>query len=502
MGRITVVGLGPAGPELVTAETLAVIAAHDRRFVRTARHPSAEVVSDAVAFDHVYETEQSVLAADETIANRLIEASGDGDLLYAVPGSPLVLEPTVERLRTAGDSKPVELNIRPALSFLELAWVRLGIDPMEKCVGLIDGERFAAEAASRVGPLLVANWRRGHGLAPVESGPGDGRRVVVLQSLGLAAEAVFEVSWDDLKDSVDTDHLTSIYVPGQAGPASAELARFDELVRVLRQRCPWDRQQTHASLRRHLLSEVHETLEALDARAGHSDSEIMDEIDDLLEEELGDLLFQIVFHARLATERGAFTLAGVARRVHDKLVARHPHVFGDVEATDTESVLANWEAIKRVEKNRSSAMDGLPGSLPALLWALGVQKRAASAGLAPAADELELACTDISDALVRLRAAGNGSDGEAELGALLFSAVQVARRLSHDPEAALRAAVRSFEQRFRGMEDLARAGGLDLASVPDQQRVELWRRCGPSARVTRTGRGPVILPGTLTDARG
>ena len=246
-----------------------------------------------------------------------------------------------------------------------------------------------------------------------------GAVVVVLQSLGLAAEAVFEVSWDDLEDSVDTDHLTSIYVPGRAGPASAELARFDELVRVLRQRCPWDRQQTHASLRRHLLSEVHETLEALDARAGHSDSEIMDEIDDLLEEELGDLLFQIVFHARLATERGAFTLAGVARRVHDKLVARHPHVFGDVEATDTESVLANWEAIKRVEKNRSSAMDGLPESLPALLWALGVQKRAASAGLAPAADELELACTDISDALVRLRAAGNGSDGEAELGRLV-----------------------------------------------------------------------------------
>ena len=233
---------------------------------------------------------------------------------------------------------------------------------------------------------------------------------------------------------------------------AAELARFDELVRVLRERCPWDREQTHASLRQHLLSEAHELLEALDARAAHPDSEIVADADDLLEEELGDLLFQVGFHSRLAAERGAFTLADVARRIHDKLVARHPHVFGDVEAADSSAVMANWEAIKRAEKNRASAMDGLPASLPALLLALAVQKRAASAGLDPAPasapDDLETACTQAVDALARLRASGDESD----LGAALFAAVQAACLLPCDPEAALRTEARHFEQRFRAAE--------------------------------------------------
>ena len=499
-GRITVVGLGPAGPDLVTAETLDLIAAHDRRYLRTARHPSAGVVDAAAAFDEVYEASDSFDEVYETIAARLIEAAAaDGDLLYAVPGSPLVLERTVELLRSApgvaaegagspaaagagsreaGAAGGVALDVRPAMSFLDLAWARLGVDPVEEGVGLVDGHRFAVAAAGRAGPLLVAGCHSGRVLSEIKLAVEGGPRAVVLQRLGSPDEAVFEVEWAELDRSFGADHLTSLYIPELAEPAAAELARFDELVRVLRERCPWDREQTHASLRRHLLSEAHELLEALDARAAHPDSEPVAAADDLLEEELGDLLFQVGFHSRLAAERGAFTLADVARRIHDKLVARHPHVFGDVEAADSSEVMANWEAIKRAEKNRASAMDGLPASLPALLLALAVQKRAASVGFDPLADApntagpdagdpeggglksagpdagdpedggLEAACARAADALARLRASGDESD----LGAALFAAVQAARLLPCDPESALRTEAKRFEQQFRAAE--------------------------------------------------
>ena len=474
-GRITVVGLGPAGPDLVTAETLDLIAACDRRFLRTARHPSAGVVAGAVAFDAVYEASDSFDDVYRTIAARLVEAAADGDLLYAVPGSPLVLERTVELLRAAaagggdgsgrsggsgdagGRSGGAEaagpaLDVRPAVSFLDLAWARLGVDPVEEGVGLVDGHRFAVAAAGRAGPLLVAGCHSGRVLSEIKLAVESEPRAVVLQRLGLDDEAVFEVEWAELDRSFAADHLTSVYIPELAEPVAAELARFDELVRVLRERCPWDREQTHASLRRHLLSEAHELLEALDARAAHPDSEVVADADDLLEEELGDLLFQVGFHSRLAAERGAFTLADVARRIHDKLVTRHPHVFGDVEAADSSAVMANWEAIKRAEKNRASAMDGLPASLPALLLALAVQKRAASSGLNPspasAPDDLEAACAQAADALARLRTSGDESD----LGAALFAAVQAARLLPCDPESALRTEARRFEQQFRAAE--------------------------------------------------
>lgn len=474
-GRITVVGLGPAGPDLVTAETLDLIATCDRRYLRTARHPAAGTVAGAVAFDDVYETSDSFDTVYETIAARLVEAAADGDLLYAVPGSPLVLERTVELLRAAaaggsGDAGDaglalgsggsggaggagLALDVRPAMSFLELAWSRLGVDPVEEGVGLVDGHRFAVAAAGQTGPLLVAGCHSGRVLSEIKLAVESEPRAVVLQRLGLDDEAVFEVEWAELDRSFEADHLTSVYIPELAEPVAAELARFDELVRVLRERCPWDREQTHASLRRHLLSEAHELLEALDARALHPDSEVVADADDLLEEELGDLLFQVGFHSRLAAERGAFTLADVARRIHDKLVARHPHVFGDVEAADSSAVMANWEAIKRAEKNRTSAMDGLPSSLPALLLALAVQKRAASADLEPltdtsASDDLEAACIQAVDALARLRTSGDESD----LGALLFAAVQAARQISCDPESALRTEARRFEQQFRAAE--------------------------------------------------
>ena len=187
-----------------------------------------------------------------------------------------------------------------------------------------------------------------------------------MQHLGLPDERVFEVAWAELDHAVVPDHLTSLYVAEMGAPIAREVARFADLAGELRRRCPWDREQTHQSLRGHLLEETYEVLEALDTVDPDSLSGYEE-----LEEELGDLLYQIVFHSVLAAEAGQFTLADVARGIHDKLKSRHPHVFGPSESDqaapdDASQVLVNWEAIKREQKGRSSVMDGIPPGLPAL----------------------------------------------------------------------------------------------------------------------------------------
>ena len=236
---------------------------------------------------------------------------------------------------------------------------------------------------------------------------------------------------------------------------------LDELVKRLRRDCPWDREQTHASLRRYLLEETYETLEALDARTDSdgddsdgddsdgddSDGGRVEDLDRHLCEELGDLLYQVWFQAHLASERGAFDMVDVVREVRTKLVARHPHVFGDVEARDADAVRGMWDVIKLQEKGRDSVMDGIPATLPALLRAVKVQKRAASAGLLiDDWDEREFA--DTERALAELDA----HRSEQGLGELLLAVVELGRRLKIDPEDALRATTERARRRYRTLE--------------------------------------------------
>ena len=415
MPTVVVVGLGPAGPELLTQAATEAITRIPVRYVRTTRHPAAVAVAEARSFDEVYERAGTIEEVYAEIVDALVEAAANsGEVLYAVPGSPLVAERTVELLLADGR---VDVDVVPGMSFLDLAWTRLGVDPVASGVRLVDGRRFAVEAAGERGPLLVAQLDRADVLSDVKLAAGDDHpdEAVVLQRLGLPDEKVHTVKWDELDREVVTDHLTSLYIAGGAPPIAAEVARFAELVRTLRERCPWDREQTHRTLTRHLLEETYEVLEAI---------ENLDEPGGVehLEEELGDLLFQVVFHATLAAEEGSFTLADVATGIHDKLVLRHPHVFGTVEAETAGEVMQNWEQIKREEKGRASIMDGIPGDLPSLLHAHKVQRKAASAGVEvdPPADGL-IASTD------------------EEVGALLFGVVALARRAGVDPEAALRA---------------------------------------------------------------
>jgi tetrapyrrole methylase family protein / MazG family protein len=433
--RVVVVGLGPGDADLVTAGTQAAIDRASVRFLRTTRHPAAGVVGRATSFDRVYDEAQTIDQVYETIVAELVEAARrHGDVLYAVPGSPVVAERTVELLN---EDPRVQVNVLPALSFADLAWARLGVDPVAVGARLVDGQQFATDAAGERGPMLVAQCDRPEVLSEIKLvlddavvpplAPTD--TVTVLQRLGLPDESVVEIPWIELDRVVEPDHLTSVWLPRLAAPVGGEVARFVELVATLRRECPWDREQTHQTLTRHLLEETYEVLDAIvqvdpERGAGYEH----------LQEELGDLLFQVVFHTTLATEAGQFTLADVAEGIHDKLRDRHPHVFGDVDAATAEDVARNWEQIKKAEKGRSSVFDGIPVELPALLYALKVQKKAQS--LVDSGIELPaLPAVDASD-----------------VGEQLLAVVERARRLGVDPEAALRTAANRYRDEVRGRE--------------------------------------------------
>ena len=450
-GRIVVVGLGPAGPELITPATLAVLESGAPVWLRTGRHPAAAVV-DAPTFDEVYERAERFSAVYEEIADRLLtQASSGAEVVYAVPGSPLVLERSVELLRQQAPERGVTVEMLPAVSFLDAVWARLSLDPVEAGVRLIDGHLFEVAAAGQTGPLLVAHTHANSVLSEIKVAVEEPpESAVILQRVGLPDEVVKEVAWADLDRAVTADHLTSVFLPELGEPVAGAFAQLDGLVRVLRNECPWDREQTHASLRRHLLEETHEVLEVLDVRAAMADDDPDPDTDEHLAEELGDLLYQIFFHARLAAERGSFTVSELVQGLHDKLVARHPHVFGDGPARDVASVVAAWDAIKAEEKQRGSRLDGIPASLPSLAWAAKLQKRAGSVvGQAPV-----------------------GYSDEQELGAALWDLVAASVDADVDPESALRAAGSRFERRFRRMEQLA--GSADALSDADASQLAVW----------------------------
>jgi tetrapyrrole methylase family protein/MazG family protein len=450
--RVVIVGLGPGDVELLTLGTRQAINAIATQFLRTRRHPAAAVMEAATSFDDVYETAASIDEVYPEIVERLIAAATEeGQILYAVPGSPIVAEHTVELL--LADPR-CEVEIIPALSFLDLTWARLGIDPVSVGVRIIDGHRFAVEAAGERGPLLVAQCDSAEVLSDVKLALDAGinsclaadATVMVLQRLGLPDEVVEEIPWIEI-DRIPADHLTSIYLPELSAPVAQELVRFAELVTVLRAECPWDREQTHESLRRHLLEESYEVLEAID----HLDVEAGTGYEHL-EEELGDLLFQVLFHSQLASEEGQFTIADVALNVHDKLRSRHPHVFGDVEAEDADAVVSNWEQIKKEEKGRESVFDGVPDAIPALLYALKIQKKA---GALTGLDPSTLPVPESIEST--LREFGASIDDQTT-GALLFAIVDEARRAGVDPETALRAAAVNYRDAARSAELGGRAG--------------------------------------------
>jgi MazG family protein len=256
-------------------------------------------------------------------------------------------------------------------------------------------------------------------------------------------------------------------VPEGPVPSSRQGEALLDLVRVMARLrgpggCPWDREQDHRSLARHLLEEAHEVLEAID-----------DAEPDRLRDELGDLLLQVVFHAQMAAEEGAFDVDDVADGIVRKLIRRHPHVFGDVEVDSAAEVLVNWERIKAEEKGEQGLEDDIPATLPALARAAKVQRRAAGWGFEwrSSRDALEA----VREELGELERATDPDNVEEEVGDVLFAVAALGRTVGVDPEGALRRTVRGFAQRYERMRALARDRDIDLGKLPDGELRALFR---------------------------
>lgn len=245
-----------------------------------------------------------------------------------------------------------------------------------------------------------------------------------------------------------------------------EFIKFVELVKKLRNECPWDKEQTHESLRRCLLEESYEVLEAID-------SGNMPE----LKKELGDLILQAVFHSVLAEETGTFNISEVLKQEREKLITRHPHVFGDVKVTGTDDVKSNWEKLK-MKEGRQSVLEGVPAELPALFKAYRIQEKASKVGF-DWKDEKPV-FEKILEEVNELRSnVDNGADKreiEDELGDVLFSIVNYARFLKVNPEDALRGTIEKFTKRFRKIEEHAKSINRDLNDMSLEEMDEIWNR--------------------------
>jgi tetrapyrrole methylase family protein / MazG family protein len=437
--------------------------------VRTRRHPAAEVLpASTVSCDDLYESADTIEDVYPAIVTRVVDAATrNGRAVYVVPGSPLIAEHTVALLRARDD---LDVVIHPALSFLDLAWARLGVDPFASGARLVNGHDFSVGEG---GPTLIGQADSRHVLSEIKLALDEGPEVVVLQRLGLPDESVATVAWHDLDRSFEPDHLTTLWA---VLPAN-ELSLFVDLVRTLRERCPWDAAQTHASLTRFMLEEAYEAVEAINS--GDLDA---------VEGELGDVLFQVVLHAVIAEESGDFTLAEVTRGIREKLIRRHRHVFGDAVANTPAEVEAMWAQIKAEE--RGDAGDdpyaSVDAAQPALTHAAQIGRRAIAVDfdwpdVNGPLDKLAEEIREVADAL---GAHGQGSpEVTDEIGDMLFCAVHVARHAGvADPESALRAASAKFLRRFAAMKQLA-----DERGVPTSD--ELWEEAKARERAVR-GPGP------------
>ena len=502
MGMITIVGLGPGAVGHLSLETMSIMQGCEQVILRTAVHPTvAELAKQGVKYtscDDLYEAGASFEEVYQNVVTRVLTAAHKGDVVYAVPGSPLVAEKTVVLLREQAKAQNIELAIKPSMSFLDLAYVALGIDPIAG-LRIIDAQDFGAIADAGQYPLmitqvysqLVASDLK---IALMENLP-DEYELYFLRNMGLEDEECRPVKLFELDRQPKIDHLTSVYIPPmgedenmpcgimafgedeeeEAVENMVDTASFDDVdiqplvdvMRTLREPggCPWDREQTHASIRSNMIEEVYEYLEAVDAE----DTEGM-------REELGDILMQIVFHARMAEEAGRFDLQDVIDEVVDKLIRRHPHVFGETKVTGSDEVLVNWEAIKKTEKTeRKHVLDGVTQGLPALLRAYKLQSKAAKVGfdwpdVKGVWDKVQEELVELQEAL----ASGDRAAAENELGDVLFALVNYARHQKIEPEVALNGTNNRFAKRFAHVESCVEASGKAWQDFSLDELDQFW----------------------------
>ncbi|RNB82759.1 nucleoside triphosphate pyrophosphohydrolase [Brevibacillus fluminis] len=473
--RIQVLGLGAGDLEQLPLGMYKQIKKVQKLYVRTKEHPVIdELIREGVqveSFDHVYLQHGGFDEVYEQISRELLDkAEQEQEILYAVPGHPLVAERTVQLLLEQARSQQVEIQVLGGQSFLDPLFARLAIDPIEG-FALLDATRLTAQqinpelhsVIAQVYDQLTASDVK---LTLMEVLP-DEHPVTIVTAVGVAGmEHVETVPLYELDHHQGFGNLSLVYVqPTQADTVrNRQFARLREIVAILRspEGCPWDREQTHQSLRKNLIEESFEVLEAIDE----------DDPDGMCEE-LGDLLLQVLLHSQIAVENGDFSIDDVILGLNEKLIRRHPHVFGERHADDANEAFATWQEVKAAEKaakgidpQELSQLHGIPRELPALMYAYKLQKKAAEVGfdwdnVADVEKKIEEEYEEVKQATAEERA--------GELGDLLFAVVNLARFYKVDPEEALRLTNRKFTRRFQFIEKKLKETGKTFSesSLPE-----------------------------------
>jgi len=486
---ITLLGLGPGDPQLLTRRAWELLETASEVYLRTQQHPVVAGLPGGLqlhSFDDYYENGQSFEAVYQGIIARVLELGRRPQgVIYAVPGHPFVAEATSPEIARQARALGIPMRLVEGVSFIEPVLAALNMDLLPH-TAIVDGLKIAAAhvppfppsapaiiaqihsrlIASEVKQTLSAVYPDSH---PVYLVHAAGTPDVTLESLPL-----FEIDRGS-----STGLLTALYVPPLSPKASFEA--FQELIAHLRapDGCPWDRQQDHQTLRPHLLEETYEVLSALDANDPLA-----------MREEFGDLLLQIVLHAQIASEYGEFGMAEILESIHNKIVQRHPHVFGELELEDAGKVLRNWERLKEAErasqgKEAAGLLEGVPRALPALAQAEEYQRRAGRVGFDW--PDIQGVQAKLKEELNELHAASDQSGRSVEIGDLLFSVVNLARWYGLDAESALRQANARFKARFALVEEAARQQGRLLSELTLDEMEAIWQAA--------KGAGSAVEPG-------
>lgn len=474
---LTIIGLGPGNIDDLSRRAWCALEQADMIYLRTDRHPCVPhlPVTEYHSFDHLYDEHDDFEQVYAAITHKLLSLAKNSDIIYAVPGDPMVGESTVTRLLAAAPDAGIAVEIINGISFIEPMLRHIGIDALDG-LQIMDGLTVAAMNHPPLNPdvpSLIAQVYSRHVASHVKltlmNAYPDDFPVMLIHGAGTDSVMVEDLALYEIDRSPHIQHLTSLYIP--APEAHTGFQAFQEIIAHLRapEGCPWDRKQTHQSLRPYLLEETYEVLEAID---NDDPAELANE--------LGDLMLQIVLHTQIAIDEGEFHMRDVMRHVNQKMIRRHPHVWGDVEVNgDAEQVLVNWDDIKKQEQasngksRRESLLDGVPKALPAIMVAYIYTEKAAKVGFDW--DRIEDVEAKVREELDEIFEAEDRDHKIEEIGDLITVLVNWLRWLDvKDPESLLRTINAKFYRRFTYIEEQADAAGRDLKEMTLAEMDALW----------------------------
>lgn len=482
---LKIMGLGPGAYEALTIGALKELKNNKNIYFRTEKHPTVDFLKDEgikfESYDHAYEKYDSFDDVYKYIAEDLItKIKDDEDLIYAVPGHPLVAEKSVINLIELCKENNIQYEVLPAVSFVDAMMEALQVDPIEG-VKIIDAFDMKNQILDkRVGTIITQvynNFIASEVKLRLLEGYEDDTEIIFVRAAGVEGlESIRKIPLYELDWQEDIDYLTSIYIPKDLGNKK-DFQDLLDIIETLRNPggCPWDREQTHESLKSALLEECYEVIDAIE-----------NEDEDALIEELGDVLLQVVFHASIGKEDGYFDIMDVIGGISNKMINRHPHVFGNEEANTSEQVLVNWDEIKKKEKGiktLTEEMQNIAKSLPATTRAYKVQKKAKKVGFDW--DDVNCAMDKVKEELNEIKEVYNCEDKsiiEGEVGDLLFACINVARFLEVDGELALDKTIKKFINRFSYIENEAIKNNKNLKDMTLEEMDKLWEEAKTSEK--------------------